>query len=67
MRALLGLLLCIAIVFMAVLKQTGVTPDLSWWWVACPLWGSTLAYYGVLAILFVVGSTVNALSSKKDG
>ena len=52
---LLFLLVWFATILMLVLKLTGVTPDLSWWSVTCPLWGSTIAYYGFYAVAFVGG------------
>ena len=42
-------LLCGATVLMIVLKLMGVTPDLLWWSVTCPLWGITLGILGYYA------------------
>lgn len=67
---LYGLLVCIAPVLMIVLKMTGVTPDLSWWWITCPLWGGAIAYYALPFVCFAVeaavGSLLRLVGQKKD-
>lgn len=55
MKAFIGSLVCIATVLTVVLKLTGVTPDISWWWVLSPLWGSTVAYYAFYIIVGICG------------
>lgn len=52
----IGLAGILFIVFL-VLKLTHVI-NWSWWWVTCPLWAPVALFFGVLAIIAVVGGLV---------